>query len=226
MKTFASCIVPVLIVCGLIGLACKETPPVNTTPIITSLTLPDSVGASLDATFICTASDSDGNALAYDWTCSTGSFQSTTGSTVEWTAPESSGVAAVTVIVRDSSGAADTSSGTVTVNPVTTTIIDWYGAVPANDPQLWTIDIPASYTLSGSFAVDGQDITFLVLDSTNYQNWRFDSSYTALVKVERSAGASFSAVIGTSGDYHFILDNTYNVAADTSVHLLVQRTSP
>jgi hypothetical protein len=149
-----------------------------------------------------------------------------TGSTVVWTAPDSSGAATISVTVLDDSGASDTDSGTVTVNPVTTTIIDWDGAVAASDIALWTVRIPMGYTVHGSFAVDGQDITFLMLDSSNYQSWRFDSSYTAMVEIENSAGADFSAMVSANGTYHFILDNTDNADADSSAHLFVQQTSP
>jgi hypothetical protein len=50
---------------------------------------------------------------------------------VGWTAPESSGAATVTVVVQDSSGASDTTSGTVTVDPIVTTIIEWDSTVAA-----------------------------------------------------------------------------------------------
>ena len=227
MNKPVSRIIVMLIVAGLVGLSCKQTPPVNSAPTITALDLPDSVDAGNDATFTCTATDPDGDPLGYNWTSSAGLLQSKTGTAVVWTAPDTSGAATITVMVQDSSGASDTSSGTVTVNPITTTIIDWDGSVAAGDIQLWTSNIRAGYTASGSFSVDGgQDITFLVLDSTNYQSWRFNQSYDALVKVERSAGASFSAVVPTMGLYHFILDNMYNVSADTAVHLFVQTTSP
>jgi hypothetical protein len=224
MNTFVSRIMLVLTVGGLIGLSCKQTP--NRAPIITSLDLPDSVNATVDATFSCTASDSDGDPLAYDWTCSTGLLQSKTGTAVEWTAPESSGVATITVTVTDTCGASDTSSGTVIVNPVTAIIVDWHGAVAAGDIGLWTSSILAGYTVSGSFSAVGQDITFLMLDSSNYESWRFAQPYDALVKVEKSAGSDFSTVVPTNGVYRFVLDNTYNATADTSVHLFVERTSP
>jgi len=226
MNKPASRIIVMLIVAGLVGLSCQQTPPVNSAPTITALDLPDSVDATNDATFTCTASDPDGDPLGYNWTVSAGLLQSKTGTAVVWTAPDTSGAATITVMVQDSSGASDTSSGTVTVNPITTTIIDWDGSVAAGGVRFWTSNILAGYTASGSFSVDGQDITFLVLDPVNYQSWRFSEPFDAIVKVERSAGSSFSAVVPTMGLYHFILDNTYNVSADTAVHLFVQTTSP
>ncbi len=226
MNTSAIRIILVLAVGGLIGLGCNKKTTPNQAPTITALNLPDSVVAGNDETFSCTASDPDGQSLAYQWTCSSGLLQSATGSAVVWTAPDSSGTATITVTVMDDSGASDTMSGTVRVTPIIASIIDWEGAVEANNYQLWTRDIPAGYTVSGSFSVDGQDITFLTLDAYNYERWRNDSSYTALVKVERSAGSSFSAAVPAGGSHTFVLDNTYNASADTSVHLLVQTTSP
>ncbi len=226
MNKPASRIIVLLIVGGLVGLSCKQTPPVNRAPTITALNLPDSVVAGNEETFHCTASDPDGDPIFYGWTCSSGALLSTTSAAVIWTAPDTSGAATITVMVQDSSGAGDTSSGTVTVSPVTTTLIEWDGSVAAGDVRFWTHNIPAGYTLSGSFSVDGQNITFLVLDPVNYQSWRFSEPYDALVKVEKSTGASFSAVIPASGLYHSILDNMHNVTADTAVHLFVQSTSP
>jgi len=226
MNKPASLIIPVLTIAALAVLSCEPAPTSNSAPTITALTLPTEVDAGVDATFSCTATDPDSEALAYNWTCSSGLLQSATGSTVVWTAPETSGTAAITVTVFDDSGASDTASGTVTVKPVTTTIVDWSGVVAAGDYELQTRYIWAGHAISGSFSAAGQTITFLVLDSINYPGWRGSQSYSALVKVDSSPGSDFSAVIPADGNYHFILDNMYNTAADTAVHLLVQRTSP
>jgi hypothetical protein len=227
MNTSVIRVIVLLSIAGLVGLSCQETPAENHAPTITALELPASVNAGTDATFSCAASDPDGDALSYNWTCSSGSLQSTTGSAVNWTSPETSGTATIAVVVRDGSGASDSSSGTVTVDPVVATLIDWDGVVQAYGVQPWHINVPAGYTLSGSFSADGQDITFLVLDQANYQKWGFpDSTYDGLVVVDSSAGSSFSAVVPATGLYHFILDNQYNATADTAVHLFVQSTSP
>lgn len=227
MRAFAYRIMLVLAAGGLVVLGCKQTAHPNHAPIITALDLPSEIDASVDATVSCTASDPDTDALAYNWTCTAGEFQSTTGSAVVWTAPESSGTVTMTVTVRDDSGAADTMSGTIVVKAVTTVLFDWTGAVNGGDYKLLSSSyIPAGYTVSGSFSASPLDITFLMLDSANYQRWRLDSSYVALAKVERSAGSDFSAVITAGAGYHFILDNQYNVNPDTTVHLLVRQTSP
>jgi len=226
MNTPVIRILVLVCIIGLAGLNC-EAPAANNAPTITALGLPDSVTAGSDATFSCTATDPDGDVLTYSWTCTSGTLQSTTGRMVGWTAPDISGAATVTVVVRDSSAASDTLSGTVTVDPMVTTIIDWSGAVGARDFEPWHVNVPAGYTLSGSFSAGVQRITFDVLDPANYTKWGFpDSAYVGLVKVDSSSGTSFSAVVPKTDLYHFILDNRRNPVADTLVHLTVQTTSP
>lgn len=227
MKAAAYRIMLALAVGGLVVLGCEQATHPNRAPTITALDIPTEIDASLDATLRCTATDPDTDALAYNWTCSAGDLQSTTGSAVVWTAPESSGTATITVTVRDDSGAADTMSGTVAINAVTTTLVDWTGEVAGGDYRFWSSSyIPARYTVSGSFSAQPLDITFLMLDSANYQKWRFLQPYDAVIKVEQSTGSNFSAVVTVGTGYHFILDNMHNTGADTAVHLVVQQTSP
>jgi hypothetical protein len=56
----------------------------------------------------CTASDPDGDALAYEWTATAGHI-SGTGPTVNWTAPEAAAVCNITVVVKDGHGSSATS---------------------------------------------------------------------------------------------------------------------
>ena len=85
----------------------------NRMPIITSLvadadwTLPS---GSIQVT--CTASDSDGDELSYEWS-TTGGDISDTGPIVSWTAPQEVGIYQVTVVVTDGHG----SSATGTLYP-------------------------------------------------------------------------------------------------------------
>jgi hypothetical protein len=225
MNTPVIRIIVLVCVVGLVGLSCK-TAAVNQAPTITALDLPSSADAGTDVTFSCTATDPDGDPLTYDWTCSSGLLLSNTAKTVGWTAPETSGVATISVVVRDSSGASDTTSGTVTVNPLVTTIIEWDSTVAALGYRFWRQSIPVGYTVSGSFSAGGQLITFLVLDTINYQKWEFAKPYEGMVKKDSSVGSSFSIVIPSTAFYYFIFDNQNNASADTAVHLTVQTTSP
>jgi len=226
MNTFGNRIMLLLAVGGLVGLSCVQSRPPNKDPIITSLSLPSSVDAGYSTTFSCTASDSDGDVLTYELKCSVGSLRPSTGAAVIWTAPETSAPARIWVTAQDGRDGSDMRFDTVMVNPASTTIVGWSGAVPAGEYRLWYNYFQTGYTVSGTFSVDGQDITFLMLDSVNYSRWRYNESCDCEVKIERSAGSSFSAGISTSGFHCFILDNRYNVNPDTSVQISVQRVSP
>jgi len=80
----------------------------NKVPTITSLvadaewTLPS---GSIQMT--CTASDPDDDELSYEWSAS-GGVISGTGSEATWTAPESTGMYDITVVVKDGHGAENT----------------------------------------------------------------------------------------------------------------------
>jgi|WetSurMetagenome_2_1015567.scaffolds.fasta_scaffold110860_2 hypothetical protein len=226
MNTFASRIMLVLAVGGLVGLSCHQSRSANHDPIITSLNLPSSVNAGYRTAFICAASDSDGDVLTYEWKCNVGSLSPSTGAAVYWTAPETSGAARIWVTAQDDRDGSDVRYDTVMVNPGTRTIVDWSGAVPAGDYELWYRYFQTGCTVSGTFSADGQDITLLVLDSVNYSRWRYNESCDCEVRIERSSGSSFSAGTSTSGLHCFILDNRYNANPDTSVQISIQLVSP
>ena len=198
----------------------------NHNPVISLLNAPSSVSVDGSATLSCNASDPDGDSLTYDWTCTEGSLSSSSGSSVTWTAPGASGSATVTVSVHDDRGGADSRSKTITVDRVTTTLADWSGQVAANSWTYWDFYLKSGYSVSGNFWVDNYNISFLILDESNYENWRNNNSYTYLVKVVQSAGTSFSATIQTSGTYYVVLDNTYSWFTDKFAHLFVEKTSP
>jgi hypothetical protein len=228
LKENGSPLIPVYIlaiVLLLCAINCKSVLP-NHNPVIATINGPTVLTAGAYATYTCAASDPDGDVLTYTWSCTNGSLSSTAGISVTWTAPGRSGTANIQVTVRDGRGGADIQSKTITVNPITTTIIDWDGAIRAGYYIYWTPYIPSGYRVSGSFSVDAHDINFLILDVANYENWRNNHSYNALVEVYRSAGSSFNATVGTAGYYYIILDNTYSLFTDKFAHLFVQKTSP
>lgn len=206
-------------------LSCKSVLP-NHSPLIKSISGPDAARVGDTVTLICDASDQDGDQLDYNWTCTSGTLLSSTGKKVNWLAPDASGTATVTVNVRDGRGGVDTRSKTISINRVTTTVIDWDGQIRARSSKHWTEYFPAGYTVSGNFWVDNYDINFLILDAANYENWRNNQSYQYVVKVSRSPGSSFTGTIHTSGDYYIILDNTFSIFTDKYAHLFLQKTSP
>ncbi|MBS4015575.1 MAG: hypothetical protein KGZ86_03970 [Candidatus Latescibacteria bacterium] len=195
-------------------------------PVISSISGPSSVSVNGSATFTCIASDPNGDPLTYSWTCTSGSFSSSAGSSVTWYAPGAHGSSTITVEVSDGTGREDSKSKTITIQSVTTTLIDWSGSVSHGYYNYWARYIQAGYTISGYFTVLTNDINFLILNSSNYSNWVNNSSYTYIVRNLYSTGASFSATINTSDTYYFILDNTYSLFTDKTCDLFVESTSP
>lgn len=202
---------------------CKKT---NHDPIISSISGATSVYIRESVPLVCNASDPDNDSLTYTWTCTNGSLSASTGKSINWYAPGSSGSTTVSVTVRDGEGGSDSESKTITINPLTTTVIDWDGAIQAGYYKYWSENIESNYRIHGNFSVDAHDINFLILDESNYENWRNNNSYNYIVRVSRSAGSSFSATIPTDGTYYIILDNTFSLLTDKFTHLLVQTTSP
>ncbi len=209
----------------LFAISCKSILP-NQAPVIQSISGADYVDANSSIALTCVAGDPDGDQLGYFWTCTHGYLSSSVGSTVIWYAPEVSGNAIVSVTVSDGRGGSDTRSKTITVNRVTTTLINWDGQIPAGYYRYWTSYLKSGYTVSGNFWVDDYDINFLILDAANYENWRNNMSYNYVIRVLRSAETSFSATIPTEGTYYIILDNTFSLFTDKFAHLFLQKTSP
>jgi len=89
----------------LLHLACSSdspTEPENSAPVISSLTAnPSSVTTGNVTTITAIATDPDGDNLTYTWTTTQGTFSSTTGSSVQWTAPSTPGNYSVTCTVND-----------------------------------------------------------------------------------------------------------------------------
>ncbi len=214
-----------VILCAMPFASCKKIGP-NHPPVIVSISGPDSVGVNNSLTITCIATDPDGDQLDYTWTCTNGRLSSSVGQSVTWDAPSASGTAIVSATVRDGRGGADTRSKMIIIKPVTTTIIDWAGQIPAGYYVYWPVYLNAGYTVSGNFWVDNYDINFLILNAANYENWRNNRHYDYLVSVMRSAGTSFSATVPADDTYYIILDNTFSLFTDKFAHLFLQKTSP
>ena len=88
----------------------------NSAPTISSLVVdPDWTIPSGTIQLACTALDSDGDELIYEWTATAGVI-SGTGTVVNWTAPQEVGVYNVTVVVRDSHDSEDAMLVPLSVN--------------------------------------------------------------------------------------------------------------
>ncbi|MBN2186397.1 MAG: hypothetical protein JW732_02980 [Dehalococcoidia bacterium] len=87
----------------------------NSPPIVHSLTADiDWLTPSSSCRLECSATDPNGDRLSYEWSASQGKI-SGTGSVVTWTAPETTGLYTITVVVTDSHDEKDTKSLTISV---------------------------------------------------------------------------------------------------------------
>ena len=139
----------IVVVAVLLPLILLNTVFANHAPIITSLEAdPERIPASESCQIVCTASDSDGDELSYEWSAS-GGETSGQGAAVTWTAPNSTGAYDVTVTVTDGRGGEVMDDVTITVRanepPTVTSLatdVDWstpYGTIRvtcnASDPD-------------------------------------------------------------------------------------------
>ncbi len=223
MKVFTITRIVSIIWLFLFILDCKKS---NNPPIIHSISSPDEVSVDGSITLTCIATDPDNDPLEYAWTCTSGRLSSASGKTVIWYAPEKSGSAIISVTVYDGRGGSATRAKTITVNRLTTTLIDWEGWIPARYVFYWTKYIKSEYTVSGNFWVEDYDINFLILDAANFENWWNGRPYQYVVRILRSKGTSFSSTISHNDTYYIVLDNTYSLFTAKHAHLFVQKTSP
>ncbi len=94
-------------------------PPQNEAPVITAMTAaPATVAPLVRATVSLVASDPNGDALSYVWSCSGGTL-GTGSQSVSWTAPAQNGTYTVSCTVRDPAGLTATRSVNVVVTSPT-----------------------------------------------------------------------------------------------------------
>jgi hypothetical protein len=208
---------------GLIVRCAKQNRP----PQIASISGPDSIQADGNCALTCNASDPDGDSLTYAWTCERGHCTPATGRTVNWYAPDTSGNVIIIATVQDPHGATDQSTKMISVTRVTTTHLDTNGIyIPAGSSQAFYLTCKVGHTASGSFSVPQYGITFMVLDSSNYDKWVNNQTYTYLVQYYKSAGSSYSVVIPATQCYYFLLDNTFSILTPKYASLSIYTTTP
>ena len=102
---------------GIIKKIEQQQPPVviNRSPVISSVVAnPTTVSTGAVSAITCSASDADGDILAYTWSAASGTI-SGTGHTINWTAPASSSTYVINVTVSDGHGGSKQSSVNVPV---------------------------------------------------------------------------------------------------------------
>jgi hypothetical protein len=204
----------------------------NQPPVIDDITGASSVPANGTASLTCVAHDPDGDSLTYSWTCTRGRVSPTTGRTVTFYAPDTSGSVVVTATARDPHGASDQRTKTIGVTKVTTTWIESTVLVPASDYRYWDGTCKAGYRIWGDFSVlQGApefllDINFYILDSINFKKWENGQQSEGIVVITYSAGSSYSATIPHTGRYYVVLDNKYSIVTPKYVTVLCKLTSP
>ncbi|MDH4269749.1 MAG: hypothetical protein OEV52_05570 [Dehalococcoidia bacterium] len=141
-----------------------DTVLANHRPAITSLEAePERVLPSGSCQIACTASDSDGDELSYNWSASAGEI-SGEGATVIWTAPDSAGFYDVTVTVTDGGGGEVMKQVTITVranNPpyISSLVADPDWTTPSDSIQVTcTASDPDGDELSYEWSTTGGDI--------------------------------------------------------------------
>jgi hypothetical protein len=105
MKYTKIFVVLILLILPILSVGCGKDNPVkhNHAPEIADVIMSPSSGITkgMVVTFTCIATDADGDQLTYIWLASSGSFESNTGVSVKWTAPDSTALVDVQVLVND-----------------------------------------------------------------------------------------------------------------------------
>ncbi len=132
-----------------------DTMLANHRPAIISLVAtPERILPSESCQIVCTASDSDGDELSYNWSASGGVINGE-GAMVTWTAPRSEGSYNVTIIVIDGRGDEVTKQVTITVRanrPPTITSL----TADAN----WTIPLGSLQVTCDASDTDGDELIY------------------------------------------------------------------
>jgi hypothetical protein len=103
----------VIVVLMLMLTACQKE---NHAPVINNVTAnPDSVSLGQNTTLTVDADDQDGDALTYNWSTTAGTLSSTSGQSVTWTAPNTTGNYSIHITAGDPDGLSDDADKTVKV---------------------------------------------------------------------------------------------------------------
>jgi len=186
----------------------------------------DSLAQANDTSdYACDAWDWGLKPIKYAWSCDRGRFGWDSTNWVRWYAPESSGPAIIRAWVTDLDSNVTRDSIEVEVQPVTSLVISYSGAVKANDFRAWRDSLRMAYEVRGTFVTD-TGVSFLVLDDSNYLRWLGRLTYQALVSLSRVEWLdTFDTVVSSTGWYNLVVDNR-DEKRDRTFTLVIHKTSP
>jgi hypothetical protein len=168
--------------------------------------------------------------ITFEWTSPRGSFlrlfEDRTRSVVRWYAPESSGDVTLRLVVTDLDNETATDTFPVTVRKVTTSLINYQGAVKAGLFRDWPESLRVAHRIKGDFAFeDSTLLSFYVLEEADYQRWLARDSFGWLVARESSPADTFSATVPATDWYRVVVDNRAG-KVDRTLNLRLTRTTP
>lgn len=185
---------------------------INSPPVISSLVPnPARISTGTASAITCTASDADADTLTYTWSAASGTIVGT-GSTINWTAPVSSGNYTISVTVSDSyGGSVQTSTNVAATNipPAISSIVPT--PISVSPGEVSTITCTASdvngdaltytwYAASGTISGTGSTIYWTAPAST--------STYAVGVTVSDGHGGSVQASTNVLTTYWFAYTTT------------------
>ena len=136
LSRLTTLVIVVLLVAVTVATGACSSKKANQPPKITTLLAdPASVAPGGTSEVTCVASDPDGDALSYAWTC-TGGAISGTGDVATWVAPSTAKTYIVKVGVSDGKGGVDNDSVTITVGLVSPSPTPTSGATATAIPTL------------------------------------------------------------------------------------------
>lgn len=147
-----------ILIATVLFMVCSKNEP----PVINSITAnPDSVTPGQSTTLSADAEDPDGDVLTYTWATSSGNLSSTSGQSVDWTAPSDTGSYTINLVVEDEQEASDEASKTIRVYPIADTQAPTVSITyPANND---TVQVPVvRITASASDNTGIQRVEFYV----------------------------------------------------------------
>ena len=167
----------------------------NQAPSVTGVTaISTMVAAGGLAVVSVSASDPDGDPLTYVWTSTVGAIGGS-GSSVNWLAPSTPGVYAISCVVSDGE---DTSPGSVTVAAVHPGTLKWV-FTPSAD-----VNLPAVAGTDGVLYAAASDNKLYAINPDGTQKWVFST--------ENTDPFSFGPVLGPDGTVYVVADSTKTYA--------------